>query len=340
MNKGNLQIQSKNLSQQSKDSINATSNPRGDAMCTDKVSSGLKNNHPQEISIWTIGSTDVDAVKTSLVQELTRSQSSSDIPDDIEENNHSKNSTSTNTHTSQYHHLPTLSSLSNMGTEGVQSNPNFSEAGKSVYQDRLLNAPNTSIELVLASICGAIRFDIAEVWLRTGPKTHQLISSHLRPAALENSIRSELVDIYYGERSSERTHRLSPFLCKRAKEAKDVVWVTTQTESGAETLRVSISDVRTAVAVPVCHKSSDTNITFIYFSMKRTIVNSAAVEFFAHMSISAAITSVNPLSEEIFVQEKSESRPDSHSLFFEDFQNTREMFGHRCRLESKLESIE
>ena len=107
------------------------------------------------------------------------------------------------------------------------------------------------------------------------------------------------MDVYYGERSAERTHRLSPALCKRAKEAGDVsfciyvifsierwkrkmflqstnclirlykvVWVAAHTAHGAEALKCSISDVRTAVAVPVCH-GCGVNITIIYFSIRR-----------------------------------------------------------------------
>lgn len=140
------------------------------------------------------------------------------------------------------------------------------------YQNRMFTQPSASVEAVLGAACEAMGFDIAEMWLRTGPKTHQLINSHLRPTALEDSVRQELVDVYYGDRSSERTHRLSPALCKRAKEAMDVVWVTAHTPHGAETLRVSISDVRTAVAVPVCHEASNINMTVIYFSIRRYAV--------------------------------------------------------------------
>ena len=75
------------------------------------------------------------------------------------------------------------------------------------------------------------------MWLRTGPKTHQLTHSHVRATALDESVRQQLVDVYYGERSNERTHRLSPALCKRAKEAGEVVWVTAQTRHGAEALK-------------------------------------------------------------------------------------------------------
>jgi hypothetical protein len=140
---------------------------------------------------------------------------------------------------------------------------------KSLYQDRIFRQPSTSVEAVLAAGCEVMGFDIAEMWLRTGAKTHQLTNSHLRPTALEDSVRKDLVDVYYGDKSSERTHRLSPALCKRAKEANDVVWVTAHTPHGAEALRCSISNVRTAVAVPVCHEASNTNITIIFFSIRR-----------------------------------------------------------------------
>lgn len=143
------------------------------------------------------------------------------------------------------------------------------QSGKSLYHDHLFHQPSSSVESVLAASCDVMGFDIAEMWLRTGPKTHQLTNSHLRPTALEDSVRKELVDVYYGERSSERTHRLSPALCKRAKDAKDVVWVTAHTPHGADALRCSINNVRTAVAVPVCHEASNTNITIIYFSIRR-----------------------------------------------------------------------
>ena len=35
-----------------------------------------------------------------------------------------------------------------------------------------------------------------------------------------------LNEIYYGTRCTERTHRLSLALCKRAKESGEVVWLT------------------------------------------------------------------------------------------------------------------
>ena len=140
---------------------------------------------------------------------------------------------------------------------------------QTTYHTRLLSTPTPAVESLLSSACETLNFDIAEMWLRTGPKTHQLTNSHVRPTALDESVRKQLVDVYYGERSAERRHRLSPALCKRAKEAGDVVWVTAHTLHGAEALKCSISDVRTAVAVPVCHGGSGVNVTIIYFSIRR-----------------------------------------------------------------------
>lgn len=171
---------------------------------------------------------------------------------------------------------------------------------QSHFQHRLVHQASTSaaVEAVLTASCDVMGFDIAEVWLRTGLKTHQLINSHLRPCALEDTVRDELMDVYYGERSSERTHRLSPALCKRAKEAMDVVWVTAHTLHGAEALKLSISDVRTAVAVPVCHEESNTNLTVIFFSIRRIIMKPPSVEFLVHMSLATGIASVNALADE------------------------------------------
>jgi hypothetical protein len=146
------------------------------------------------------------------------------------------------------------------------------QSGKSIYHDLLFHQPSASVEAVLSASCEVMGFDISEMWLRTGPKTHQLTNSHLRPTALEDSVRKQLVEVYYGDKSSERTHRLSPALCKRAKDANDVVWVTAHTPHGEEALRCSISNVRTAVAVPVCHEASNTNITIIYFSIRRYVL--------------------------------------------------------------------
>jgi len=169
------------------------------------------------------------------------------------------------------------------------------------YHSTLLTTPTPIVESLLSTTCETLNFDIAEMWLRTGPKTHQLTHSHVRATALDESVRQQLVDVYYGERSNERTHRLSPALCKRAKEAGEVVWVTAQTRHGAEALKCSISDVRTAVAVPVCHTGAAVNVTIIYFSIRRAIMKPTAVEFLIHMSLAVAVASVNSLAEDVMV---------------------------------------
>ncbi|KAL7427695.1 hypothetical protein ACHAXM_000930 [Skeletonema potamos] len=181
------------------------------------------------------------------------------------------------------------------------------------YHNTLLTAPTPYVESLLSTICETLNFDIAEMWLRTGPKTHQLTHSHVRATALDEDIRQQLVDVYYGERSAERTHRLSPALCKRAKEAGEVVWVTAQTRHGAEALKCSISDVRTAVAVPVCHTGAGVNITIIYFSIRRAIMKPQAVEFLIHMSLAVAVASVNSLAEDVMVVDSEQPATIGHA---------------------------
>lgn len=171
---------------------------------------------------------------------------------------------------------------------------------RSMYQDRLFNQSSTAVEAILAAACEAMGFDIAEMWLRTGPKTHQLTNTHLRPSSLEDRVTNELVDVYYGEKSAERTHKLSPALCKRAKEAMDVVWVTSGINGSDNALKCSISDVKTAVAIPISHESSHTNVTIIFFSMKRAMMRPPAIEFLVHMALAAAVASANDLADGVF----------------------------------------
>mmetsp|Transcript_9168 Transcript_9168/g.13313 ORF Transcript_9168/g.13313 Transcript_9168/m.13313 type:complete len:669 (+) Transcript_9168:104-2110(+) len=196
---------------------------------------------------------------------------------------------------------PSLSNLSNAISSPVNDKP-----ASNLYHERLFHQTSTHVESVLSAACETLCFDIAEMWLRTGPKTHQLTNSHLRPACLSDLGGNELVEVYYGDKSSERTHRLSPALCKRAKEAGGVVWVTSSMKNGGDdevedALRCAISDVRSAVAVPVCHKDSCTNVTVIFFSIKRAIIRPPAVEFLVHMSLAAAVAAVNTLAEDLFL---------------------------------------
>ena len=169
----------------------------------------------------------------------------------------------------------------------------------SKYQDFLLSQQSAeAVEAVIQAACIVMGFEIGEVWLRTGSKTHQLINSHLRATALDEITRSALVDVYYGDGASDRTHRLSPALCKKAKEDNDVVWVSAQTETGARALKCSLNGVLAAVAVPVCHEPSNTNMTVIYFSVKRSTMRSEATEFLVHMSLAVAVAGVNNFSKD------------------------------------------
>ena len=100
------------------------------------------------------------------------------------------------------------------------------------------------VESCLSSCCEVLGFDIAEMWVRTGPTTHQLTHSHLRPASMDHTHVIELNEIYYGTKSNTRTHRLSPALCKQAKESGGVVWLTESgEEKDMEALRSAISEV-------------------------------------------------------------------------------------------------
>jgi hypothetical protein len=211
---------------------------------------------------WTVGSTDGSFATMTLMQQQQQHQH----PYQQRQGGGSLTSASPPTH---------VSAGAAIGAAGEATNNLAAlaavQSGKSLYHDKLFHQSSSSVESVLSSSCDVMGFDIAEMWLRTGPKTHQLTNSHLRPTALEDSVRKDLVEVYYGDKSSERTHRLSPALCKRAKDANDVVWVTAHTQHGADALRCSISNVRTAVAVPVCHEASNTNITIIYFSIRRYV---------------------------------------------------------------------
>jgi serine/threonine protein kinase len=192
--------------------------------------------------------------------------------------------------------------------------PTTQSFNASKYQSRLLNSQSAAgVESVLAAACAAMGFDIAEIWLRTGPKTHQLINSHLRSTALDETLRDQLVEVYYGDKAAERTHRLSPALCKKAKEDNDVVWVTAQTETGAKALKCSLNGVLTAVAVPVCHEATNSNMTIIYFSVKRATMRPEAIEFLIHMSLAAAVAGVNDFD----VDDDEPGRPSSMGMPFE-----------------------
>jgi hypothetical protein len=262
-----------------------------------EVPAGFQQNtvyqHPMSTP-WTLGSTDgTFALQLMQLQQQEQQQAAAENPqawNSITANNGGSTDANTaagggGTHAALPGIAETPSAVPTAVSSGAAIAPTGEAAGsiststaalvhgKSLFQERLFRQPSASVEAVLAASCEVMGFDISEMWLRTGPKTHQLTNSHLRPTALEDSVRKDLVDVYYGDKSSERTHRLSPALCKRAKEAKDVVWVTAHTPHGAEALRCSISNVRTAVAIPVCHEASNTNITIIFCSIRRYVHN-------------------------------------------------------------------
>eukprot|EP00518_Triparma_eleuthera_P011616 CAMPEP_0182479504 /NCGR_PEP_ID=MMETSP1319-20130603/34306_1 /TAXON_ID=172717 /ORGANISM="Bolidomonas pacifica, Strain RCC208" /LENGTH=592 /DNA_ID=CAMNT_0024680931 /DNA_START=252 /DNA_END=2030 /DNA_ORIENTATION=+ len=155
--------------------------------------------------------------------------------------------------------------------------------------------PHPTASPVLSAACASLNFSIAEIWLRTGPKTHQLINSHLRPHSLNEESMKVLTEVYYGASSSLRTHRLSPALCKRAKDSNDIVWLTSDS---TQELTCAISDIATAVACPVCNESLGLSLTVIFFSLRQVQMDRKIVEFVFHMSLAAGVASAGWGSEE------------------------------------------
>lgn len=178
---------------------------------------------------------------------------------------------------------------------GVRQEPYQSLHEPSLFDDQAAQR----VEPCLSASCEALGFDIAEMWLRTGSRSHQLIASYLRPTALDETQRHDLTELYYGVDASSRTHRFSPALCKKAKDVKHVIWVPDDTEHGTQALSCSLSNVKTAVAVPVTHQESNTNFTIIYFSLRRTMKTPQIIEFLLHMSLSTAMAAVNILNQDM-----------------------------------------
>jgi len=128
---------------------------------------------------------------------------------------------------------------------------------------------NPGVDNLIQEVCTSLNFDIAEMWLHEGMSYH-LINSHVQHLARNKSIYDELQAVYRGEGASERTHRLSMSMCKWAKKTGKVLWITAHhTPRLAQALKYSVSGVKLAVAVPICHEG--TYATVIYFSMKGSI---------------------------------------------------------------------
>jgi len=71
----------------------------------------------------------------------------------------------------------------------------------------------------------------------------------------------ELNEIYYGTKCTERTHRLSLALCKRAKESGEVVWLTevskahTLTHTLKHSLTHTLTNTLTRTLTHTCPRS-------------------------------------------------------------------------------------
>jgi hypothetical protein len=133
--------------------------------------------------------------------------------------------------------------------------------------------------------CTSLNFDIAEFWIHKGMDYH-LIQSHVRPSGLNESMWEQIQNVYQGEDSDKRTHRLSLSMCKWAKKTGGMLWITEhQTPRLAQALKYSISGVQLGVAVPVRHEN--VYATILFFSMTSTIMEPfapGAEEYLSKMS--------------------------------------------------------
>jgi hypothetical protein len=180
-----------------------------------------------------------------------------------------------------------------------------------------LPATGGPIENVLGAACDSIGFDVAEMWLRIGPKTHQLIHSYIRHSHLDDKVRSEIIDVYHGHNAQYKVHKLSSALCKKVRQSNDIFSVTAQTDIGAQALKYSLFGVLSAIAVPAdscCYCGGERigesgglvyksfEMTIIYLSAKKAVMmQPAANEFLMHMSIAAANLSVNMCYDNVLV---------------------------------------
>ena len=124
------------------------------------------------------------------------------------------------------------------------------------------NKTSQGVDNLLFEICKSLNFDIAEMWLHEGDG-YNLTKSYVRPSNLTASKCTELQEVYHGEGSSERVHRLSMSLCKWAKKTGNVLWITEDhTPHLAQALKYSISGVQSAVSVPIYHEGVHASIIF------------------------------------------------------------------------------
>jgi hypothetical protein len=138
----------------------------------------------------------------------------------------------------------------------------------------LVHKSSPGVDNLLSEVCTSLNFDIAELWIHEDNNYH-LINSHVRYEALNESMCNHLLEVYHGEGSCERTHRLSLSMCKWAKKTRKILWITEhQTPRLTQALKYSISGVELAVAVPV--DLEGVSATVIYFSMTSTIMESFA----------------------------------------------------------------
>ncbi len=183
---------------------------------------------------------------------------------------------------------------------------------KNTYGEGYNNKDNEKpLKSILAAACQCIGFDVAEMWLQTGPTTHQLIHCYINdgthnsgaaagspgsPGTVKKNVNlslsssidarttSKLKEVYDSEDAPYKVHTLSPALCKKARKFNRIIQISYDTESGSKFLQYSLCDVLSAVAVPVKylggedrdhegddHFQPNTNLTVIYFNVRRAM---------------------------------------------------------------------
>lgn len=127
------------------------------------------------------------------------------------------------------------------------------------------------------------------MYLETGDQRYHPVDCSLYTTALPESVRKKVNDVYYRARSNELVRKLSPELCRRAKNAEKCVLITNEAQDGTRVLEGSLNDVCTAIAVPVYHQASNTNVILIYYSLRQIVFEPGLFEFLIHLSYAAAV---------------------------------------------------
>jgi len=218
-----------------------------------------------------------------LVTASDRTTNSSNIPTNL-----SRSSSSSSSHCSTS--TTSTQVVSNNGKKMNMKKSSCKTSNKDKYSEEFNNRDNEKpLKSVLAAACQCLGFDIAEMWLQTGPTTHQLIhcyfndgthstTSSTSPASQKDNSKNDkdgskshnqhcprpslsssvsektlikLKEVYHSKDAPYKVHTLSPALCKKARQVNGIIHISTETDSGSKVLQSSLCDVVYAAAVPV-----------------------------------------------------------------------------------------